>query len=76
MPFFSFDNINITAVAAAVPTEIVEVDSFKQQFGDETVERFKTLTAIKQFRKTALHQTASDLGFAAAEEIIKKKNID
>ena len=76
MPFFSFNNINITAIAAAVPPEIVEVDSFKPQFGDETVERFKTLTGIKQFRKTALHQTASDLGYAAAEEIIKKKNIE
>ena len=76
MPFFSFDNINITAVAAAVPPEIVEVDSFKTQFGNELVERFKTLTGIKQFRRTALHQTASDLGFAAAEEIIHKKKID
>ena len=76
MPFFSFDNINITAGAAAVPSEIVEVDSFKPQFGDEMVERFKTLTGIQQFRRTAPHQTASDLGFTAAEEIIKKKNID
>ena len=76
MPFFSFDNINITAVAAAVPSEIVEVDSFKPQFGDELVERFKTLTGIQQFRRTAPHQTASDLGFAAAEEIIQKKNIN
>ncbi len=76
MPFFSFDNINMTAVAAAVPPEIVEVDSFKTQFGDETVERFKTLTGIRQFRRTAPHQTASDLGYVAAEEIIKRKNID
>ena len=75
MPFFSFDNINITAVSAAVPSEIVEVDSFKPQFGDELVERFKTLTGIQQFRRTAPHQTASDLGFVAAEEIIKRKNI-
>ena len=76
MPFFSFNNINMTAVAAAVPSEIVEVDSFKPQFGDELVDRFKILTGIKQFRKTAPHQTASDLGYVAAEEIINRKNVD
>ena len=66
----------MTAVAAAVPPEIVEVDSFKTQFGDETVERFKALTGIRQFRRTAPHQTASDLGYVAAEEIIRRKNIN
>ena len=75
MSFFSFENISITAVASAVPAEIVEVDSYKPQFGNDTVERFKTLTGIKQFRRTAPHQTASDLGYAAAEDIIKQKNV-
>ena len=76
MPFFSFDNIIITDVAATVPSEVVEVDSFKPQFGDELVDRFKTLTGIRQFRRTSPHQTASDLGFVAAEEIIQKKKIN
>ena len=75
MSFLSFDNVNIAAVASAVPSEVVYVDSFKPQFGDDMVERFKALTGISQFRKTALHQTASDLGYAAAEEIIRRQNV-
>lgn len=76
MPFFSFENLSITAVASAVPSQIVNVESFKPKFGDEVVDRFMTMTGIRQFRKTAEHQTASDLGFAAAQEILTRKGID
>ena len=76
MPLFSFENLNITAVASAVPSQIKNVESFKPIFGDETVERFMAMTGIRQFRKTAEHQTASDLGFAAAQEILTRRDID
>lgn len=76
MPFFRFKNIKISAISSAVPTEIVKVDSFKDRFGDESVDKFKAMTGICEFRKTKEHQTASDLGFVAAEDIIAKKNLD
>ena len=76
MPFFSFNNIKITAVSSAVPTTVVDVDSFKDSFGDEFVEKFKQTTGIKQYRKTRKYQTASDLGYVAAEKILSEKNID
>ena len=76
MPYFNFKNIKISAIASAVPCEVVKVDSFKPRFGDEAVDKFTAMTGVKQFRRTKEHQTASDLGYVAAEEIIKRKNID
>lgn len=76
MPFFNYKNIKITAISGAVPTDKISVDSFIPLNGEETVEKFKDMTGINEFRKTKPHQTASDLGFAAAKKIIKTKNID
>lgn len=76
MPFFKFENIKITAVSAAVPSQIVKVDDFAEQFGKEYVDKFKESTGIYQFRKSLENQTASDLCFSAAENIINKRCID
>lgn len=75
MAYFQFHNIRIAAISTAVPPQVITVDSFAEQFGAEKVSRFKESTGIQQFRKTREHQTASDLCFAAAENIIKQKNI-
>lgn len=76
MPSFQFNNIKITGVATAVPTEVVKVESFANRFGADYIAKFTESTGVKEFRRTAEHQTASDLCFAAAEEIIAKKSID
>jgi len=76
MAFFKFHNIKISAVAAAVPKTVVDVDSFASSFGKEYVEKFKESTGIHQFRKTKEHQTASDLCFVSAEKILKEKQIE
>lgn len=76
MPLFSYKNIKISGVAAAIPTECVSVDSFAEQNGEETIEKFKTMTGIKEFHRALPHQTASDFGFAAAARILEEKNID
>ena len=76
MAFFHFNNIQITGVASAVPTQKVSVDSFAESFGKETVEKFSKMTGVREFRKTLEHQTASDLGFSAAEKLLKEKNVN
>ena len=76
MPFFSFNNVKIEGIASAVPKQKVSVDSFKEQYGEEAISKFIALTGIKEFRKTLLHQTASDLGYVAAEKILTEKEID
>lgn len=76
MPFFTYKNIRISAIAGAVPKEHISVDSFIEQNGIETVEKFKIMTGIKEFRRAKEHQTASDLGYTAAEKVLSEKSID
>ena len=76
MAYYKLPHIKITAVASAVPTEVVKLESFADKFGAEYVEKYKEQTGVKQFHKTREHQTASDLAFAAAENIINTKGID
>jgi len=76
MPYFNFHNIRISAVSSAVPTNVVSVDDFANRFGKDYVEKFKTSTGIKQYHKSAEHQTASDLCYAATERILNEKNIE
>lgn len=76
MAFFKLDNIIISAVSAAVPTKVVKVESFADRFGKEYIDKFISSTGVHEFRLTKKYQTASDLAYAAAEQIIIKKGID
>lgn len=76
MSFFDLKNIKISAVASAVPTEKVLVESFSEKFGKEYIDKFIETTGVKSFRKTKKNQTASDLAFVAAEYILNKKKIN
>ncbi|MBQ9882221.1 MAG: ketoacyl-ACP synthase III [Synergistes sp.] len=76
MSDFRFHDISIEGIATAVPSQHVDVDSFKPRFGDEAVEKFKAATGIHGFCKALAGQTASDLGFAAAERLLEGKEIN
>lgn len=76
MAFFIFDNIKITGVASAVPTKVVKSMDYAEQFGEDSVQKFIDMTGITEHRATLEHQTASDLGFVAAEKLLIEKNID
>lgn len=76
MAFFKFEGIKISCVASAVPSTVIKVKDFVTQFGEEAVIKFSESTGVKEFRKTAEHQTASDLCYAAAENIFTNKNIN
>ena len=76
MAIFNFQNIRIAAMATAMPSHEVRPDDFKEQFGDEEVEKFKKMTGVITSRKASYHQTTGDLGYAAAEKLICEKNIN
>ena len=76
MAYFHFDQIHIAGIASAVPTLRVPVESFVERFGKETIDKFTKMTGVREFRKTLEHQTASDLGFAAAEQLLAQKQVD
>ena len=76
MADFKLENIKITCVACAVPTQVVSGEDFYERFGEDAVHKFQESTGVKQFRKTKEHQTASDLCFSAAESIIKTREVN
>lgn len=76
MPYFAFSDLKITGIASAVPTERVKVESFIPKFGEEAVKKFQEMTGIDEYRKTSAMQTASDLGYVAAETLLDHKKID
>ena len=76
MPVFNFNNIKISGMACAMPSNITKTETFKDVFGAEEVDKFMLMTGITQTRRTSKYQTASDLGYAAAEKLLQHKNID
>lgn len=76
MAIFKFNNIKITGIAGAVPKNIVKPTDFVDAFGEEEVNKFMEMTGVRETRRTLEHQTASDLGFTAADALLKKKNLD
>lgn len=76
MSFFSFNNIGIEGMAAAVPSNTVNIDDFSSAFGREAVEKFKLNVGVHKIRRALPGQTASDLGAVAAEDLFTKLNFD
>lgn len=76
MAFFEFKNIRVAGVACAVPKNVVRTESFKSLFGDEEVEKFMAMTGVRESRRTLEHQTAGDLCFRAAAELLQAKRVN
>lgn len=76
MAIFNFSGVRIVAMATAMPSKEVRPDDFKEQFGEEEVEKFKKMTGVLSSRRTSYHQTTGDLCYAAAEYLFKEKNVD
>lgn len=73
---FTIKGIKIAGIASAVPAHIVRVDDFAVYHGLDAVRRVQKMTGVTEFRTTSKYQTAGDLGFTAAKELIEKLNID
>ncbi len=76
MSFFTFNNVAISGVATAVPKKIQRSMDFASAYGEESVKKYIDMTGIKEVHVSSRFQTVSDMGFVAAEELIKKKNIN
>jgi 3-oxoacyl-[acyl-carrier-protein] synthase-3 len=76
MPIFQFNNIKISGIQTVVPKNVIKIESYKSLFGEEEVSKFMQMTGITETRRTEEFQTASDMGYTAAEELIAKKGIN
>lgn len=68
-------NIEISGVSVALPTTKVPVTSYNDTFGEDVVERFIATTGVKSVCRSIPEQTASDLGFEAANNLLEKQQI-
>lgn len=73
----TFENIRISGIACAVPkTKEVLLEKYASVFGEDVVRKFSDMTGVVSRHVATADQTASDLAYAAAEHLIKHKNID
>ena len=71
-----FKNIAISGISVAVPPDQVPIESYIETFGLEMVSGFIDMAGVKAVHRARPEQTASDLGFEAAKELITSKNIE
>lgn len=76
MAKFSLEGIAIRGISCAVPSQKVENTEYYDKYGKEYVDDFIATTGIKSTHRAHEKQTASDLCFVAAENLINEKNID
>jgi len=76
MAYFEYKDIAITGIATAVPKRKVQTEDYTEQFGERHIRKFIRTTGVKERRIVEENQTASDLGYVAAKELLKKKNVN
>lgn len=76
MAYFTFNSIAVSGLASAVPDNNILVDSFSGKFTKEAIEASKKSTGVESFYRAEAIQTASDLGYIAAKNLLEKKSID
>lgn len=76
MAYTKLENIGITGIATAVPKERLCNKKLANEFGEKRLNRIIKTTGVLERRVASEHQTASDLGMVAAEEILKQKQIE
>ena len=70
MVFSSFDDIKISAIAAAVPEMVIDVASELDNPDPRFIKNFMKNTGITQKRKSGFEQTAADHSYTAAKKIM------
>ena len=76
MAHFNLEDIAIRGISCAVPDNKVDNTVFYRQFGQDSVDNFINMTGVKSTYRTPEEQTASDLCYVAANNLIQEKGID
>ena len=76
MAKFILDGIAVRGVSCAVPTKKYDNTDYYDRFGKEYVDDFIATTGVRSTYRASENQTASDLCFVAADNLIKEKGID
>lgn len=71
----TFKGFKIGALSVVVPSKKIPISDFYNSFGKDLVDKFSEMAGVKQIAHTSIKQTASDLGFTAAEKIFERGTI-
>lgn len=75
MAEFHFSEISIDGIACAVPQTEVRSTDFYARFGKQNVDNFVGMTGIASTFRSSDEQTASDLCFVAARDLLKSRGL-
>lgn len=76
MAEFVLNGIGIKGVSCAVPKEMFDNVSFYDKFGKEATDNVIKMTGVRYSHRAPEEQTASDLCYVAAKNLLEAKNID
>lgn len=76
MLYSHIGNIKIKGISVAVPNGKVPIESYNSVFGEEGVTKFTEMTGVKSVHRAIPQQTASDLAFEAAKDLLSKAAIE
>lgn len=76
MAILKFSNIGISALAACVPSKIIDNYKYTEFFPEDDVRKVVDKIGVKERRFVDEHTCASDLCYAAAERLIEDNNIN
>ena len=76
MSFFHFNNIKISGIQSAVPLQAYTETQLFSDFEEQEIKEYVAQTGFQSVRKSVDLQTASDLGFEAATQLLDVRKID
>lgn len=76
MPYFNSEGVRIAGISGAVPETYIENQAMAPVFSEKTIKKFVRYTGIKKRHITIPQQTASDLGYVAADKLLNDLQID
>ena len=75
MPYFQYQGIALKGLCTAVPANQVDIAAYGERFGEEAVQKFIQSTGIAHAHRTLPGQTACDLAYAAARNLLAAQSI-
>ncbi len=76
MPAVRLDNACIKGISAALPDNMLHIDSLKRNYSDDNIDKIVDAVGVHTLFRVKGNQTASDLCYAAAEKIIEQLKWD
>lgn len=70
------NNVAINAISTYLPTEVLEMRSLIELYGEKTVNSIMKTTGVERVRISAKNETAADMCYHAAESLIQNEAIN